>query len=229
MGHRPLDADLHRERRRRLIEALRADGIEDLAVLHAFDRVPRHLFVPEALRARAYLDEALPIGHGAVIPRPSTQARGLQALTLRGGERVLEIGTGSGYQAGLLARLVRRVYSVEWVPELAMAARARLEELGCTNTVVRTGDGAYGWRRYAPFDVILVTGAAREVPESLMEQLVPGGRILIPLGSMEVQKLHLIRRNGESEMEDRVIGQVRFMELQGEYGFGGPGDSTVPC
>jgi protein-L-isoaspartate(D-aspartate) O-methyltransferase len=216
----PGDATLHRERRRRLIEHLRSLGIRDLAVLHAFDEVPRHRFVPEVFRARAYSDEALPIGHGQTISRPSTHARYLEALKLSGAERVLEVGTGSGFQTALLAELAERVYSIDRVPELARAARDRIEGLGYTNVVVRAGDGTYGWRRYAPFDAILVTAQTREVPTTLLEQLGPDGRLVIPVGESDEQDLHLMVRGEDGGLKDQVIGQVRFVPLQGGHGGG---------
>ena len=223
MGLAP-GSGLHHEQRRHLIERLRAAGIRDLAVLHAFDEVPRHLFVPELFQARAYTDEALPIGHGQTISRPSTHALYLETLGLTGGERVLEIGTGSGFQTALLASLAERVYSIEWIPELAKAARDRIEMLGFTNVLVRAGDGSYGWRRYAPFDVILVTAGAPEVPAALVGQLTEGGRMLVPLGDPEEQELHLLTREGDGTRDD-VIGRVRFVGLQGPGGGERPSDS----
>ncbi|UCC49981.1 MAG: protein-L-isoaspartate(D-aspartate) O-methyltransferase [Gemmatimonadota bacterium] len=207
--------NVHQERRRQLIEQLRASGIRDLTVLHAFDRVPRHLFVPEAFEARAYLDEALPLGHGQTISRPSTHALYLQALRLEGDERLLEIGTGSGFQTALLATLCRQVFSIERVPELAARARARIEALGFTNVVIRAGDGSHGWRRYSPYDGILVTAGAKEVPSPLLRQLRVGGQLLIPIGDRQSQELHRIVRSGEETMEDEVIARVRFVALHG--------------
>jgi protein-L-isoaspartate(D-aspartate) O-methyltransferase len=198
-----------------LIEHLSDAGVRDLAVLHAFDRVPRHLFVPKHFEARAYADEALPLGHGQTISRPSTHARYLQALQLKGDERLLEIGTGSGFQTALLAMLCEQVFSIERVPELAATARDRIESLGITNVVVRASDGTYGWRRYSPFDAILVAAAAREVPEPLVEQLRIGGQLLIPLGDSESQQLHRFTRTGEDSLEDEVITTVKFVGLRG--------------
>lgn len=226
MGSEPRDLASHRERRRRLIERLRELGVRDLAVLQAFDAVPRHLFVPQAFEARAYADEALPIGAGQTVSRPSTHALYLQALALKGDERVLEIGTGSGFQTALLATLCRQVFSIERVHELAAAARARIEALGFTNVAIRSGDGSYGWRKYAPFDAILVTAAAREAPAPLVEQLRVGGRLLIPIGEERAQRLHRVVRTGESTVEDEVIADVRFVPMRGLGGFearpGGP-------
>ena len=214
MGPQVRDLESHRERRRRLVEQLRAAGVSDLAVLHAFDRVPRHLFVPELFEARAYADEALPLGHGQTISRPSTHALFLQTLGLKGPERVLEIGTGSGFQTALIATLCQRVFSIERIPELALEARKRIEALGFSNVVVRAGDGAYGWRTYAPFDAILVAAGAAETPRPLLEQLGEGGQLLIPIGESESQKLHRITKIHGEELMDEVIGEVRFVALR---------------
>lgn len=219
MGSRSSDLSVHRDRRRRLIEALRAAGIADLAVLHAFDAIPRHLFVPERFEARAYADEALPLGHGQTISRPSTHALYLQSLALTGEEKLLEIGTGSGYQTALLSTLCGQVFSIERVPELALAARARIESLGITNVAIRAGDGSYGWHRYAPYDAILVTAGAREVPAPLVEQLGPTGRMLIPLGDDQAQKLHRFVKGPDGDLESEVIADVRFVGLRGVGGF----------
>lgn len=205
----------HRERRRRLIERLREGGIQDLAVLHAFDRVHRHLFVPEVFLAQAYEDRALPLGYGQTISRPSTHALCLAALGLRGDERVLEIGTGSGFQTALLATLSRRVFSIERVPELASTARDRIEKLGFTNILIRAGDGSFGWRSNAPYDVIVVAAGAPDVPRPLVEQLADGGRLLIPIGDAGSQRLHKITRIEHDELEDQVLADVSFVELRG--------------
>ncbi|MGD2154522.1 MAG: protein-L-isoaspartate(D-aspartate) O-methyltransferase [Gemmatimonadales bacterium] len=209
------ETSAHQELRRRLVEQLRGAGIRDLAVLHAFDQVPRHLFVPERFQARAYADEAFPLEHGQTISKPSTHALYLQTLNLQGDERVLEIGTGSGYQTALLAMLVEHVYSIERVPKLAEAARARIEALGFTNVAVRASDGTYGWRAYSPYDAILVTAGAQEVPKPLLEQLRPGGRMLIPIGDRESQQLHRIVKAADGAIADEVIGRVRFVPLHG--------------
>lgn len=218
MGPEHRDLNVHRERRHRLIERLREAGITDLAVLHAFDRIPRHLFVPRHFEARAYADEALPLGHGQTISRPSTHALYLQALELQGEERVLEIGTGSGYQTALVSTLCRQVFSVERVAELAVAARDRIESLGIANVAVRVSDGSYGWRRYAPYDAILVTAGAREIPQPLVEQLGASGRLLIPLGDERAQKLHRIRKDPDGSLEDETIADVRFVAFRGPGG-----------
>lgn len=218
MGSELRELNAHRERRRRLIERLRELGVRDLPVLQAFDQVPRHLFVPQRFESRAYADEALPLGHGQTISRPSTHALYLQTLGLEGDERILEIGTGSGFQTALLATLCRQVYSIERIPELARAARERIEGLGFTNVLIRASDGRYGWRHYAPFDAILVTAAVGEVPRPLTEQLRVGGQLLIPLGDDESQELHRIVRTGADSLDDEVIAPVRFVGLRGGEG-----------
>ncbi|MCL7928338.1 MAG: protein-L-isoaspartate(D-aspartate) O-methyltransferase [marine benthic group bacterium] len=208
----------YRRSRRRLVELLRASGIEDLAVLHAFDAVPRHLFVPEAVRHRAYEDVALPLGHGQTISRPLSHALHLQLARLDGTERVLEIGSGSGFQTALLARLVQQVCSIEVIPELAARAQAQLEMLQIDNVELRTGDGSTGWPERAPFDAILVGAAAPVVPVPLREQLSEGGRLLIPIGNENGQRLLLVERKGE-EWTETEVESARFVPLVGEEGW----------
>lgn len=201
-----------------MIERLAAAGIEDLAVLHAFDTVPRHLFVPEAVRHRAYEDVALPLGHGQTISRPGSHALHLQTARLDGSERVLEIGSGSGFQTALLARLTREVCSIEVVPELARLVQSRLDALRITNVELRVGDGSMGWPERAPFDAILVGAAAPSVPVSLREQLADGGRMLIPIGDDSAQRLLLVERHGD-EWTETEIESARFVPLVGEEGW----------
>jgi protein-L-isoaspartate(D-aspartate) O-methyltransferase len=206
--------------RRRLVEALRSRGIRDVQVLRAVSQVPRHLFVPEAVRHRAYEDAALPIGDGQTISQPFTQARYLEALRLTGQERVLEIGTGSGYQTALLAMLAAQVFSVERVRSLAENARAALRAAGIANASLLVGDGTLGWSAYAPYDAILVAAGGPEVPAPLVEQLGPQGRILIPLGSRGAQQLTLVERQGAGgELRQTPLGDARFVPLLGEHGF----------
>ncbi len=204
--------------RARLVETLQRKGIRDLAVLRAVRMVPRHLFVPESVRHRAYDDAALPIGSGQTISQPWVQARYLELLGLKGRERVLEIGTGSGYQTALLALLCESVFSVERVPGLAQAARAALEASGIRNVTVLVGDGTLGWRPFAPYDAILVAAASPEVPAPLVEQLAPGGRMVIPLGDRSGQILTLVQREGD-QLRTSTITDVRFVPLLGEFGF----------
>ena len=169
--------------RRRLSERLRALGIRDERVLEAIASVPRHLLIPEPLRGQAYKDVSLPIGAGQTISAPSTVAAMTQALQPTGSETVLEVGTGSGYQAAILSRLVARVVSIERVPQLAARARTALDNLGVTNVVVHLGDGTAGRPADAPFDAVVVTAGGPEVPQPLLAQLVPGGCLVGPFGA----------------------------------------------
>jgi protein-L-isoaspartate(D-aspartate) O-methyltransferase len=205
--------------RARLVEALRAQGIQDLAVLRAFAATPRHAFVPPAQRHRAYEDVALPIGGGQTISRPFTQARYLEALRLTGHERVLEVGTGSGYQTALLAAVAAQVFTVERVRSLAEAAQRVLRDVGLANVSMLVGDGTLGWSAYGPYDAILVAAGGPEVPPPLVEQLAPGGRLLIPLGAgAGEQVLTLIERTADG-LRRRTLGDARFVPLVGEHGF----------
>ncbi|HTA73312.1 MAG TPA: protein-L-isoaspartate(D-aspartate) O-methyltransferase, partial [Gemmatimonadaceae bacterium] len=168
--------------RRRMVEALREKGVTDLAVLRAFDLTPRHLFVPSGVQHRAYEDSALPIGNSQTVSQPSVHARYLSELKLTGHERVLEVGTGSGYQTVLLSHLAAQVFSVERVPALLDRAREVIRQVGARNISLLLGDGTFGWREYAPYEAILVSAASPEVPRPLFEQLAEGGRILAPVG-----------------------------------------------
>lgn len=210
--------DAYRRDRRRLVEELRAAGIEDLAVLHAFDAVPRHLFVPEAVTHRAYENVALPIGSEQTISRPGVHALHLSLLEVQPGDRVLEVGTGSGYQTALLATLGARVFSIERIEVLAERARERLAHLGFEDVTLRVGDGSAGWPGEAPFDGILVGAAAPDVPAPLREQLVDGGRMLVPVGDASAQRLLLVRRTGEG-WEEEAVDAARFVPLLGESGW----------
>lgn len=208
----------YRRSRRRLIETLRNGGITDLAVLYAFDAVPRHVFVPEAVRHRAYEDVALPLGHGQTISRPGVHALHLQLAELGGTEKVLEIGTGSGFQTALLAHLVGHVYSIEVVPEIAALGRNALEHLGVENVTLRVGDGSRGWAEEAPFERILVGAAAPQLPDPLIAQLAEGGKMLVPVGDEADQDLTLVTREA-GEVETTVIDRARFVPLVGEEGW----------
>jgi len=180
--------------------------------------VPRHAFVPESVRHRAYEDSPLPIGSGQTISQPLVQAMYLQALQLTGYEKVLEVGTGSGYQTALLGVLASMVFSVERHRALADTARAALEEIEIRNVTVLVGDGTLGWSAFAPYDAILVAAASPEVPAPLLEQLAEGGRLVVPLGDRENQDLTLITRNGD-EFRRESLGGVRFVPLVGQHGF----------
>jgi protein-L-isoaspartate(D-aspartate) O-methyltransferase len=204
--------------RRRLVDTLRQRGITDLSVLRAVELTPRHAFVPTGVRHRAYEDAALPIGNGQTISQPSLHARYLELLRLSGRERVLEIGTGSGYQTVLLSHLVDQVFSVERIPALLQTAREVIQRLGAKNVSLLLGDGTVGWRDYGPYDAILVSAAGPEVPAPLLEQLAPGGRLLVPVGRGDEQVLRMYRRT-ETGIEASELGAVRFVPLVGRHGW----------
>ena len=214
----PVGLTAYKRSRLRLIESLRAGGITDLAVLQAFDAVPRHAFVPEAVRHRAYEDVALPLGHGQTISRPGVHALHLQLAGLEGRERVLEIGTGSGFQTALLSHLAAEVYSIEVVPEIARRAAETLRSLQPQNVTLATGDGSVGWPEHAPFDRILVGAAAPEIPRGLLEQLTPTGRMLIPIGTADTQQLSLVTA-GSDGVEIVQVDDSNFVPLVGEEGW----------
>ena len=208
----------YRGARRRLVETLQDNGIADLSVLRAFDLTPRHLFVPTGVRHRAYEDSALPIGSGQTISQPSVHARYLSLLRLTGREKVLEIGTGSGYQTVLLAHLAAQVFSIERIPALLEKAREVIRQTGAPNISLLLGDGTLGWRDYSPYDAILVSAASPAVPQPLVDQLAEGGRLIIPIGGSEEQTLAVItRRGGEVVRQD--VAPVRFVPLLGRHGW----------
>jgi protein-L-isoaspartate(D-aspartate) O-methyltransferase len=198
--------------RMRMVQRLREQGIRDEVVLNAMGEVPRHIFVDEALAHRAYEDIALPIGFGQTISNPWVVARMLE-LARNGGPlgKVLEIGTGCGYQAAVLSRLAKQVYSVERISQLLMRARLKLRELRITNVRVKHGDGHLGLKEVAPYDAIVMAAAATHVPDALLAQLAPGGRLVMPLGSQE-QLLTLITREGDS-FARQSLEPVRFVPL----------------
>lgn len=222
---RPVDGEL-RGARLRLVEALREKGIRDLSVLRAFEMTPRHAFVPTGLRHRAYEDAPLPIGNGQTISQPWVHARYLELLHLTGKERVLEIGTGSGYQTVLLAHLVAQVFSIERISALMQQARENIQRAGVNNVSILLGDGTIGWREYAPYDAILVSAGAPSIPQPLLDQLAEGGRLLIPVGDREEQKLVVAeRKNGQIELHDGA--PVRFVPLLGSHGWSGDGGGST--
>ncbi len=204
-----MTTDFRRDRRR-LVERLRADGVADLAVLHAFDVVPRHLFVPEILRHRAYEDVPLPIGSGQTISSPGIHATSLELAQISEGDRVLEVGTGSGFQTALLAALGAEVYSIERIAQLSDAAARTLGELG-VKAHIALGDGSLGMPEHAPFDAIIVGAAAARPPGALLAQLCEGGRLIVPVGTRD-QVLYRYTRRGEEWVRDR-IGGARFVPL----------------
>lgn len=198
-------------------EQLERRDIENLDVLEAMGRVPRHLFVPRVLRPRAYADHPLPIGEGQTISQPYIVALMTDLVEPDADDVVLEVGTGSGYQAAILAELVDHVYSIEIIPELARRAAGDLERLGYDNVTTRLGDGYFGWEEHAPFDAIVVTAAASHVPPPLIEQLAPGGRMVIPVGGrFTTQLLLLVEKTADDEIITRQIAAVRFVPLTGE-------------
>lgn len=206
-------------RRRQLVDRLRREGIQDERVLAAVGRVARELFVPAGFRAQAYEDFALEIGEGQSISQPSMVARMLQLVEPRPGDRILEIGTGSGYQTAVLAELARFVFSVERLPGLAEQARERIRRLGYTNVAIQIMDGTLGWRAFAPFDAIVVSAGAPDVPRALVEQLRVGGRLVIPVGDRRCQELVLVRRDEDGHATSRH-GPATFVPLVGCQGFG---------
>lgn len=214
------DAINHEQRgpRRRLVELLQDKGIRDLAVLRAIDTVPRHYFVPDSIRHRAYEDAALPIGNGQTISQPYVHARAIEQLVLTGKERVLEIGTGSAYQTALLAELAEQVFSIERHAPLLDKARVLLSQGGIRNVSLLLGDGTLGWREYSPYDAIIVSAGAPHVPPALEAQLAEGGRLLIPVGDREEQMLAVFTKRG-GQLERRDITPVRFVPLIGAGGW----------
>lgn len=202
-----------------MVERLAESGVRDARVLAALEAVPRHWLVPEPLQAQAYKDSALPIGGGQTISAPSTVAAMSEALALRGGECVLEVGTGSGYQAAVLGALAERVVSIERLPRLAAEARRSLDRLGVGNVVVHLGDGTLGRPAEAPYDAIVITAGAPAVPEPLLEQLAPGGRLVAPVGPREGQRLVRIDRGADGRFTREVLGACRFVDLVGRHGW----------
>jgi protein-L-isoaspartate(D-aspartate) O-methyltransferase len=199
-------------------EQLRMRDVEDERVLAAMERVPRELFVPEGLRNRAYADVALPIGHGQTISQPYMVARICEALSLRGGEKVLDVGGGSGYQAAVLAELAGEVHTIERVPELAELARQNLDAAGYDDVHVHVGDGTLGLPEHAPFAAIAVAAAAPDLPRTLYEQLEERGRLVVPVGGRRGQRLQLVIRSPEGPAVVRSV-PCRFVPLVGEEGF----------
>ncbi|NKF24469.1 protein-L-isoaspartate(D-aspartate) O-methyltransferase [Solimonas sp. C16B3] len=199
--------------RARLLDEIRQAGVSDPAVIAAITKIPRELFVDDALKGRAYENNALPIGHAQTISQPVVVAYMTQALTQgRKLDRVLEVGTGSGYQTAVLAELVGTVFTVERIRALSELARQRLSALGCRNVHFGYADGMNGWTPYAPYQGILVTAGAEQVPAALVEQLAPGGRLLIPVGPQGRQSLKLVERRG-STVREQDLGWVSFVPL----------------
>jgi len=206
------------EQRTALVLALRERGITDERVLSAIALIPREQFISPAMRTRAYEDSALPIDSGQTISQPYTVAHMTEALALKGGEKILEIGTGSGYQAAVLAHLGANVYTVERHETLSKQAQILLRALGYSVTH-RTGDGTIGWNQYAPFNGILVTAGAPDVPETLARQLTIGGRLIVPVGTESAQTLYRVTRNGPEDWTVVDLGPFKFVPLIGREGW----------
>jgi protein-L-isoaspartate(D-aspartate) O-methyltransferase len=204
------------QRRKMVEEQILGRGIKDLSVMEVLSRVPRHLFVNSSLQHRAYGDCPLPIGENQTISQPYIVALMTQVLDLKGGERVLEIGTGSGYQTAILAELASHVFTIERVKPLVKKTKELLEGLKYKNIVFKTFDGTYGWRDQSPFDAILISAATPSIPKSLIEQLADKGRLVAPVGERESQDLIVLNKNGNKVME-RKIGSCKFVPLIGKF------------
>ena len=210
--------DFEEQRNRMVNEQLLGRDIRDARVLEAMRSVPRHLFISPEYAVHAYADSPLPIGSQQTISQPYIVALMTQLLTLQGGEKVLEIGTGSGYQAAILGFLAGEVHSVERIPRLARQAEATLRQIGIRNVAVHVGDGTRGWAECAPYDCIVVTAAAPRVPVALLEQLVDGGLLVIPVGGRGNQTLQRLQRKGQ-DYETELIVPVAFVPLKGDFGW----------
>ncbi len=207
--------------RQRMVEALRAGGITNELVLAAMAEVPRHLFVPRAMRHQAYNEDvSINIGAGQTISQPRIVALMTQAADVGPSSRVLEVGTGSGYQAAVLASICQFVFTVERIASLANEAKRRLDALGFENFSVKVMDGTLGWRAQSPFDAIIVTAAAPEVPEPLVEQLAEGGRLVVPVGERRLQELMVVERRGRHTRRQKIQGAC-FVPLIGRHGWEG--------
>lgn len=202
-----------------MVERLASGGVRDARVLAALEAVPRHWLVPEVLHGQAYRDHALPIGDGQTISAPATVAAMSEALELRGSESVLEIGTGSSYQAAVLGLLAERVISIERLPRLAAAARRALDRFGIRNVVVHLGDGSLGRTAEAPYDAIVVTAGAPDLPRPLLSQLASGGRLVAPVGARGAQQLIRVRRRAAGDFQTEALGPCRFVDLVGRHGW----------
>jgi protein-L-isoaspartate(D-aspartate) O-methyltransferase len=207
-------------KRQKMVETqLLPRGIKDSRVLEAMRKIPRHLFLDEALWPEAYEDHPLPIGEKQTISQPFIVAVMTEALKLSGNEKILEIGTGSGYQAAILAELAEQVYSIERLPAIAKRARKMFDELMYSNIVITIGDGTLGWKEHSPYDGIIVTAASPYPPKTLLEQLKIGGRLIIPMGDELTQDLTLYIRDSETEYSKESYGSCRFVKLIGEQGW----------
>jgi protein-L-isoaspartate(D-aspartate) O-methyltransferase len=204
------------QRDRMVRDHLIARGIRDRRVLEAMKKIPRHLFVDESLKGRAYGDHPLPIGEGQTISQPYVVAWMTEALKLKSSDRVLEIGTGSGYQAAVLAEIVKEVYTIEIKKRLKITASNLLQELGYKNIKTKNADGYFGWEEHAPFDAVIITASANHIPPSLIKQLKEGGRLIIPLGSTLYYQTLTLAAKKDGELEVRQMGSVVFVPMTGE-------------
>jgi protein-L-isoaspartate(D-aspartate) O-methyltransferase len=214
--------DRYEKQRKKMVDAqIRSRGIRDERVLRAMEKIPRHLFVDEGLIDQSYNDSPLPIGEKQTISQPYIVALMTEALELAGREKVLELGTGSGYQAAILAELADRVFTIERIASLAQKARRLLEALNYYNVVIRVADGTYGWREESPFDAILVAAGSPSIPRTLVEQLAVGGRLVIPVGGRYTQNLIKLTRLSENpdDVRREDLGGCRFVSLIGEHGW----------
>jgi protein-L-isoaspartate(D-aspartate) O-methyltransferase len=214
--------DRYTKQRMKMVDTqIRARGVKDVHLLKVMQTIPRHLFVEEAMMDQAYNDNPLPIGEKQTISQPYIVALMTEAMSLTGKEKVLEIGTGSGYQTAILAQLADRVFSIERVASLAGRARKMLDYLNAFNVAIRVGDGTYGWNEEAPFDAILITAGAPKVPSILVAQLSLGGRLVIPVGSRSTQTLLKVTRLSEDihDVKKEDLGGCRFVDLIGEHGW----------
>jgi protein-L-isoaspartate(D-aspartate) O-methyltransferase len=215
--------DKYRKQRIKMVDSqIRSRGVGDERLLKVMEMIPRHLFVDEGLINQAYNDNPLPIGERQTISQPYIVALMTEALELKGDEKVLEIGTGCGYQSAVLSKLADRVFSIERIASLASRARALLDSLGCFNVLIRVGDGTYGWKEESPFDAIIITAGAPDVPRPFLEQLAVGGRLVVPVGSQHSQTLLKLTRLSEDleDIKKEDLGGCRFVNLVGEHGWG---------
>jgi protein-L-isoaspartate(D-aspartate) O-methyltransferase len=210
--------DFPKARLKMVEEQLTSRGIKDSRLIEAMKKIPRHLFVEEALQSQAYTDHPLPIGEKQTISQPYMVALMTEALLLTGKERVLEIGTGSGYQTAILAEMSEKVFSIERIRPLAIRARKLLYDLGYFNVEIKIFDGTFGWMEESPFDAILVTAGSPDIPQPLIDQLAPGGRLVIPVGDAFVQELFRVTKT-EGEVKKEDLGGCRFVKLIGKYGW----------
>lgn len=214
-----MSTDRFQAQRRALIGKMQERGIRSLEILRAFDQIPRHLFLPAGVQHVAYEDAPVHIGHAQTASQPSLQALYMQILEIGPRDKVLEIGTGSGHQTAVLAQLADRVYSVERIRDLSIRARDALDALRISNVALLVGDGTIGWSRYAPYDAILVAAAAPDIPQPLVDQLAPGGRMLVPVGARASQRLLLVTREADGGTRVEDVAEVTFVPLLGRFGW----------